>query len=132
MRVMLVLPSKEAWTFSAYEDRVELEEESVYLAGGTDGPRRTVQIVDLRPRPHGLAGAMGFRPAHIRPRRPGAAKTAARTDKSLNCHSLILNLKIEIRMHRPSPPRCPRSAFRFRQDRPHRLRPRSRRPRRRD
>ncbi|MDB5600955.1 MAG: Heparinase II/III-like protein [Xanthobacteraceae bacterium] len=41
--VMLVLPSKETWTFSAYEDRVELEE-SVYLAG-QDGPRRTVQIV---------------------------------------------------------------------------------------
>jgi uncharacterized heparinase superfamily protein len=40
---MLVLPSKEVWTFNAYEDRVELEE-SVYLAG-PDGPRRTVQIV---------------------------------------------------------------------------------------
>ena len=31
------------WTFSAYEDRIELEE-SVYLAGN-DGPRRTVQIL---------------------------------------------------------------------------------------
>ena len=31
------------WTFSAYEDRIELEE-SVYLAGN-DGPRRTVQLV---------------------------------------------------------------------------------------
>jgi uncharacterized heparinase superfamily protein len=41
--VMLVTSNKEVWTFSAYEDRVELEE-SVYLAG-TDGPRRTVQIV---------------------------------------------------------------------------------------
>ncbi len=41
--VMLMLPNREAWTFNAYEDRVELEE-SVYLAG-TDGPRRTVQIV---------------------------------------------------------------------------------------
>jgi uncharacterized heparinase superfamily protein len=41
--VMLVLPSKEVWTFDAYEERVELEE-SVYLAG-PDGPRRTVQIV---------------------------------------------------------------------------------------
>ena len=40
---MLVLPNKEVWTFNAYEDRIELEE-SVYLAG-TDGPRRTLQIV---------------------------------------------------------------------------------------
>jgi uncharacterized heparinase superfamily protein len=30
------------WTFSAYEDQVELEE-SVYL-GASDGPRRTTQI----------------------------------------------------------------------------------------
>jgi uncharacterized heparinase superfamily protein len=40
---MLVLPNKEVWTFTAYEDRIDLEE-SVYLAGN-DGPRRTVQIV---------------------------------------------------------------------------------------
>jgi uncharacterized heparinase superfamily protein len=40
---MLVLPSREVWTFNAYEERVELEE-SVFLAG-PDGPRRTVQIV---------------------------------------------------------------------------------------
>jgi uncharacterized heparinase superfamily protein len=41
--IMLMMPSKEVWTFHAYEDRVELEE-SVYLAG-PDGPRRTLQIV---------------------------------------------------------------------------------------
>jgi uncharacterized heparinase superfamily protein len=40
---MLVLANKEVWTFSAYEDRIDLEE-SVYLAGN-DGPRRTVQLV---------------------------------------------------------------------------------------
>jgi uncharacterized heparinase superfamily protein len=40
---MLMLPNKEVWTFSAFEDRIELEE-SVYLAG-TDGPRRTTQLV---------------------------------------------------------------------------------------
>jgi uncharacterized heparinase superfamily protein len=40
---MLMLPNREAWTFNAYEDRVEIEE-SVYLAGA-DGPRRAVQIV---------------------------------------------------------------------------------------
>jgi uncharacterized heparinase superfamily protein len=41
--VMLVLPNREVWTFSAYEQRVDLEE-SVYLAG-PDGPRRSMQIV---------------------------------------------------------------------------------------
>ena len=40
---MLLLPNKEVWNFSAYEDRVEIEE-SVYLAA-PDGPRRTMQIV---------------------------------------------------------------------------------------
>jgi uncharacterized heparinase superfamily protein len=40
---MLVMGNKEVWTFTAYEDRIDLEE-SVYLAGN-DGPRRTVQLV---------------------------------------------------------------------------------------
>jgi uncharacterized heparinase superfamily protein len=40
---MLMLPSREVWIFSAYEDRVEIEE-SVYLSG-SDGPRRATQIV---------------------------------------------------------------------------------------
>ncbi len=41
--VMLMTPHKEVWTFGAREARVELEE-SVYLAG-SEGPRRTAQIV---------------------------------------------------------------------------------------
>ncbi len=41
--VMLMMPNKEVWTFSAYDDHVELED-SVYLAG-SEGPRRTVQMV---------------------------------------------------------------------------------------
>jgi uncharacterized heparinase superfamily protein len=41
--VMLMMPNKEVWTFSAREDRVELED-SVYLAA-SEGPRRTMQIV---------------------------------------------------------------------------------------
>jgi uncharacterized heparinase superfamily protein len=41
--VMLMLPNKEVWTFSAHEDQVALED-SVYLAG-SEGPRRTAQIV---------------------------------------------------------------------------------------
>ena len=40
---MLVLPNKDVWTFDSHEDRVELEE-SVFL-GGSEGPRRTVQLV---------------------------------------------------------------------------------------
>jgi len=41
--VILLLPDREVWTFATLAEAVELEE-SVYLAG-TDGPRRTVQIV---------------------------------------------------------------------------------------
>ncbi|MFL4968910.1 MAG: heparinase II/III family protein [Xanthobacteraceae bacterium] len=41
--VMLMLPNRQVWSFTAYEDRVEVEE-SVYLSA-TDGPRRAVQIV---------------------------------------------------------------------------------------
>jgi uncharacterized heparinase superfamily protein len=41
--VMLMTANKELWTFTAPQDKVELED-SVYLAG-TDGPRRTVQLV---------------------------------------------------------------------------------------
>jgi uncharacterized heparinase superfamily protein len=41
--IMLILPNKEVWTFSGHEDQVELED-SVYLAG-SEGPRRTSQIV---------------------------------------------------------------------------------------
>ena len=40
---MLAMPNREVWTFTAYGDRVDVEE-SVYLAG-PDGPRRTVQLV---------------------------------------------------------------------------------------
>jgi len=41
--VMLVLPDRDVWNFTAEGAPIELEE-SVYL-GGTDGPRRTLQIV---------------------------------------------------------------------------------------
>jgi uncharacterized heparinase superfamily protein len=40
---MLVLPDRDVWNFTADGAPIELEE-SVYL-GGTDGPRRTLQIV---------------------------------------------------------------------------------------
>jgi uncharacterized heparinase superfamily protein len=41
--VLLMMPNKEVWTFSAGDTRVQLED-SVYLAGN-DGPRRAVQLV---------------------------------------------------------------------------------------
>jgi uncharacterized heparinase superfamily protein len=41
--VVLMLQNRQVWSFTAYEDRVDIEE-SVYLAA-SDGPRRTVQIV---------------------------------------------------------------------------------------
>jgi uncharacterized heparinase superfamily protein len=41
--VLLVLPGKESWLFSAPNMNVELED-SVFLSA-TDGPRRTSQIV---------------------------------------------------------------------------------------
>jgi uncharacterized heparinase superfamily protein len=41
--VMLMMPSKDVWTFTVQEERIDLED-SVYLAG-TDGPRRTAQMV---------------------------------------------------------------------------------------
>ncbi|MGB3448102.1 MAG: heparinase II/III family protein [Xanthobacteraceae bacterium] len=41
--VMLVLPNREVWTFETPDDKVELED-SVFLSG-SDGARRTVQIV---------------------------------------------------------------------------------------
>ena len=41
--VLLLLPDREMWSFNSYGDTVELEE-SVFLSG-SDGPRRTVQIV---------------------------------------------------------------------------------------
>jgi len=40
---MLMLPNAEVWTFTGFEDRVEIED-SVFLAG-PEGPRRTLQIV---------------------------------------------------------------------------------------
>ena len=40
---ILVLPDRELWTFNTYGEVVEIEE-SVFLSG-SDGPRRTVQIV---------------------------------------------------------------------------------------
>jgi uncharacterized heparinase superfamily protein len=72
---MLMTPNKEVWTFSAHEDRVELED-SVYLAG-SEGPRRTTQIVI-----HGRAGSASrvqWSLAHANaPAAPGTDAASAR------------------------------------------------------
>jgi uncharacterized heparinase superfamily protein len=41
--VLLMTPNREAWSFSAADGRVQLED-GVYLSG-SEGPRRTAQIV---------------------------------------------------------------------------------------
>jgi uncharacterized heparinase superfamily protein len=66
--VILLLQDREVWTFATLADSVEIEE-SVFLAG-SDGPRRTVQIVI-----YGRVGEQGsvrwsFR--HTPPASPGA------------------------------------------------------------
>ena len=79
--VMLMLPNKDVWTFTAHENRVELED-SVYLAG-SEGARRTSQIVihghaRRMPRVHwslqqvntGAAAATVRRPQEEEPRLP--------------------------------------------------------------
>ena len=82
--VMLVLPNRDVWTFETRNDKVDLED-SVFLAG-SDGPRRTAQIVirqnaragaDVR---WSFARSAGGRGGHHRPaQRPARAGTAALT-----------------------------------------------------
>ena len=66
--VILVLPDKELWTFATLADAVELEE-SVYLSG-SDGPRRTVQIVIYGQVEEQSAVRWSFR--HTPPAQPGS------------------------------------------------------------
>ena len=84
---MLVLPNKDVWTFDSHEDRVELEE-SVYL-GGSEGPRRTVQIVI-----HGRARQVPrvhwtftHTPRQPRRKRRATPPPSARRRTSRNCRS---------------------------------------------
>jgi len=73
--VMLMTPNKEVWTFSAHQDRVELED-SVYLAN-SEGPRRTAQIVI---RGHArTASRVQWSFQQATPAAPGGAGTARRT-----------------------------------------------------
>jgi uncharacterized heparinase superfamily protein len=71
---MLMLPNREVWTLDAYEDPVTLEE-SVFLAG-SDGPRRTVQLVI-----HGRARKVPrvrWTFSHVDSSAPAARRDAAR------------------------------------------------------
>ena len=69
--VILLLHDRELWTFATLADAVELEE-SVFLAG-TDGPRRTVQIVIYGRAGEPRVGALEL-PSHA----AGRARPAAR------------------------------------------------------
>lgn len=83
--VMLVLPNRDVWTFDGHEDRVELEE-SVFL-GGTDGPRRAVQIVIYGHARHTSRVHWTFTHtprSHPLARKPDAAKSRKQNDKSQN------------------------------------------------
>jgi uncharacterized heparinase superfamily protein len=66
--VILLLSDRELWTFATLADAVQIEE-SVYLAG-TDGPRRTVQIVIYGHVARQAAVRWSFR--HTPPATPGA------------------------------------------------------------
>jgi uncharacterized heparinase superfamily protein len=66
--VILLLQDRELWTFATLADEVELEE-SVFLAG-TDGPRRTVQIVIYGRVAQQAAVRWSFR--HTPPATPGS------------------------------------------------------------
>jgi uncharacterized heparinase superfamily protein len=70
--VMLVLPNRDVWTFEALDDKVELED-SVFLAG-TDGPRRTAQIVIHQDSRH----ASSIRWSFVRSTASASATTAKR------------------------------------------------------
>src|SRR6201986_4555643 len=70
--VMLVLPTRDVWTFEALDDRVDLED-SVFLAGN-DGPRRTAQIVIRQDTRHAASIRWNF----VRSSTSPAATTAKR------------------------------------------------------
>lgn len=74
--VMLVLPSREVWTFEAQDDKVELEE-TVFLAGN-DGPRRSVQIVIRQDAKHAPTVRWSFARSSSSPSATVANRTARR------------------------------------------------------
>jgi uncharacterized heparinase superfamily protein len=74
--VMLVLPNRDVWTFEAFDDKVELED-SVFLAG-TDGPRRTAQIVIRQDSRHASSVRWSFVRSTTSPAATNARRNARR------------------------------------------------------
>jgi uncharacterized heparinase superfamily protein len=74
--VMLVLPSRDVWTFEALDDKVELED-SVFLAGN-DGPRRTSQIVIRQDSHHAPSIRWSFARSTSSPSAASARRSARR------------------------------------------------------
>jgi len=74
--VMLVLPNRDVWTFEALDDKVELED-SVFLAG-TDGPRRTAQIVIRQDSRHASSVRWSFTRSTTSPAATNARRNARR------------------------------------------------------
>ncbi|HLZ03581.1 MAG TPA: heparinase II/III family protein [Bradyrhizobium sp.] len=74
--VMLVLPNRDVWTFEALDDKVDLED-SVFLAG-TDGPRRTAQIVIRQDARHASSVRWSFVRSATSPSQTNARRNARR------------------------------------------------------
>jgi uncharacterized heparinase superfamily protein len=74
--VMLVLPNRDVWTFEALDDKVDLED-SVFLAG-TDGPRRTAQIVIRQDSRHASSIRWSFTRSSSSPAATNARRNARR------------------------------------------------------
>jgi len=74
--VMLVLPNRDVWTFEALDDKVDLED-SVFLAG-TDGPRRTAQIVIRQDTRHASSIRWSFTRSSSSPAATNARRNARR------------------------------------------------------
>jgi uncharacterized heparinase superfamily protein len=74
--VMLVLPNRDVWTFEALDDKVDLED-SVFLAG-TDGARRTAQIVVRQDTRHASSIRWSFARSSTSPSATNARRNARR------------------------------------------------------
>jgi uncharacterized heparinase superfamily protein len=74
--IMLVLPNREVWTFEAIDDNVDLED-SVFLAG-TDGPRRTAQIVIQQDARHASSVRWSFARSATSPAATNVRRNASR------------------------------------------------------
>ena len=76
--VMLVLPTRDVWTFEALDDKVEVED-SVFLAGN-DGPRRTAQIVIRQDSRHAPSVRWSFVRSATAPAPAGTARRGTRRE----------------------------------------------------